>query len=166
MSKDTSLSQRIRLLLDASAESDPHVIATQMLASASVADRKAWVEATLPAYIATMMRTERNQALNQVAAPPSRRMPSASAKVAGVRDWWAQFLAARIVVDGTWKAVGDLDGGDLAAVVASRREQASKLHTQADRYEMLADLLVSHGVSTVRDLPSDVVLAAGLADAA
>lgn len=162
---DTSISQRIRELLASTDIADPEVVAERMLSASTAAERKEWLSVVLPPYVASMMRADRNSALNHVARTP-RRMPSASAKVAGVRDWWSKFIESRIAVGDEWKAVGDLTAEDLASVAQVRRDQAARLHTQADRYETLIGLLADHGVAVVRELPSDVVLAAGLADAA
>ncbi|QZD97563.1 hypothetical protein SEA_LONELYBOI_45 [Gordonia phage LonelyBoi] len=160
-----NITTRIRAVLADSEAADPAVIAEEVLAGASAAERKAWLEQVLPRFVADVLRTERNTALNH-SASPSRRMPSASAKVSGVRDWWTKFLDARIAVGEQWKTVGELTAEDLSAVVAERRDQAARINTQADRYEALITLLATHSVDCVRELPSDVVLAAGLADAA
>lgn len=161
---DISVTQHIRDLLSTSEVTDPASVAEQMIEGSTAATRKEWLAAVLPSYVASVMRADRNTALNHVANP--RRTPSASAKVAGIRDWWTKFIESRIAVGDHWKAVGDLDADDLASVALARREQAAKLHTQADRYETLIGLLADHGVAVVRELPSDVVLATGLADAA
>lgn len=166
MTDHVSLRQRIRELTEAQSISDPHELAQTLCVQSTAAERKDWLTEALPSYIATVMRSDRNAALNQVANRPSRRMPSKSAKVAGIRDWWTTFIESRISVGGDWKPVGDLTVEDLMKVVAERREQAARIHTQADRYETLLGLLDSHGVETVAELPSDVVLATGLADAA
>lgn len=160
-----NITTRIRAVLAESDAVDPAAVAEEVLSGASAADRKAWLGQMLPSYVADVMRSERNTALNH-SARPARRMPSASAKVAGVRDWWTKFLEARISVGEQWKSVGDLTAEDLSTVVAERRDQAARIHTQADRYEALAELLTRHRVSCVRELPSDVVLAAGVAKAA
>ncbi|ATW60828.1 hypothetical protein SEA_BENTHERDUNTHAT_58 [Gordonia phage BENtherdunthat] len=160
-----NITTRIRSVLAESEAADPAVVAEEVLAGASAAERKAWLSQILPRFVADVMRSERNTALNH-SARPGRRMPSASAKVAGVRDWWTKFLEARISVGEDWKSVGDLTAEDLSTVVAERRDQAARIHTQADRYEALAELLARHKVSRVRELPSDVVLASGVAVAA
>lgn len=160
-----NITHRVRAVLAESEATSPDVIAEQVLSGSSAAERKAWLAHILPSYVADVMRSERNAALNQ-AARPGRRTPSASAKVAGVRDWWTKFLESRISVGAEWKSVGDLTAEDLSVVVAERRDQAARILTQADRYEALIELLTTHRVSCVRELPSDVVLAAGVAVAA
>jgi hypothetical protein len=160
-----NITTRIRAVLADSDANDPHAVAEQVLDGSTATERKAWLASVLPAYVSDVMRSDRNAALNQ-AARPSRRMPSASAKVAGVRDWWTKFIESRIAVGAEWKSVGDLTAEDLAKVVAERRDQAARIHTQADRYESLIGLLGRHGAACVRELPSDVVLASGVAVAA
>lgn len=159
------ITQRIRDALSNSDASDPSAVSQQLLAASTAAERKEWLAVVLPRYVADVMRNERNSALNQTATT-SRRMPSKSAKVAGVRDWWTKFIESRIAVGGEWMAVGELTAEDLLIVVAERREQAARINTQADRYDALIGLLHHHGVTTVAELPSDVVLATGLAAAA
>lgn len=160
-----NITHRIRAVLAESEATSPDAIAEQVLSGSSAADRKEWLAQVLPRFVADVMRSDRNTALNH-SANPGRRTPSASAKVAGVRDWWTKFLESRISVGAEWKSVGDLTAEDLSAVVAERRDQAARIHTQADRYEALIELLGRHGASCVRELPADVVLASGAAVAA
>lgn len=166
MSDDTTrLTKRIREVLAETSESDPKALAELVLKGSRSMDRRAWLDEALPHFIADVMRSDRNQAANAAFRPP-RRMPTRSSKVAGIRDWWAEFLASRIAVGETWKPVGDLTAADLASVAQVRRDKAAATIAQAEKYETLAGLLDEYGVETVRELPSDAVLSAGIRGAA
>ena len=158
--------QAIRALLAESGESSPEVLAELLIAGASAAERRQWLAEVLPHFVADVARSERNRAANESFATPSRRMPSRSAKVAGIRDWWAEFLASRIAVGDTWKPVGDLTADDLGVVARVRRDKAAATIAQAEKYETLAGLLTEYRVATVRELPSSAVQSAGIRGAA
>ncbi len=153
--EQTSLRHAIREVAATSSLNNPHEIADKVIASTTAQQRKDWLAEILPSFVADVLRNDRNDALN--ASSSGSKASARSAKVAGVRDWWAAFLAARISVNGHWKAVGDLDADDLQTVVAERREAAAKINAQADRYEHLLSLLATHGVATVAELPRDAV---------
>ena len=152
--EQTSLRHAIREVAATLSLNNPHEIADKVIESTTAQQRKDWLAEILPSFVADVLRNDRNDALN---ASSGSKASARSAKVAGVRDWWAAFLAARISVNGHWKAVGDLSADDLQVVVAERREAAAKINAQADRYEHLLSLLATHGVATVAELPRDAV---------
>lgn len=137
--------------------SDPREIAERMVESASDEQREAWLMESLPKLVADVLRSDRNHALVEAELPTpkkkGRRMPSRSAKVAGVRDWWAQFLESRISVGGSWKPVGEMTADDLHVVVAERRAHAAATVAQADRFAAILALMSEYGAATVADLP-------------
>lgn len=98
-----------------------------------------------------VMSAQRNRALsNALGSEPSAR----SAKVAGVRSWWAEMCAASIHVgDGAWKSLGDCGHKDLAYAEAERRVDAARELHRADMYAQLRGLLRKHKVRTVSQLP-------------
>ena len=155
----TNLRAHIKATLDSTTLSDPHDVAALVLKDSTAAQRKEWVEEILPAYVADVMRDGRNRSLNHAMG---RRTPTKSAKVAGVRDWWSKLLDSRISVGEQWKPVGDCTAEDLALVIEARRQKARQINAQADKYEVLLGLLARHNASTIRELPSDAVLFAGI----
>lgn len=156
-----SLRTRVAGVLASSSISDPTAIAEKLIESASDHEREAWLSQSLPKLIADVMRSDRNHALVEAELPAAsgkgRRMPSRSAKVSGVRDWWAQFLASRIAVAGSWKPVGDMTADDLHVVIADRRAHAAATIAQADRFAAILELMSKHGAATVADLPRESV---------
>ena len=140
---DQTIRERIRDVVSTSSIVDPHNIAAKLIESATASDRADWLAEVLPRYVGDVLRNDRNSLISESAIAPR---PVRSAKVAGVRDWWHKFTTSTIAVDGTWKAMGELTADDLAVVVAERRDHAAATLRQADRFECLAGLLVTHGV--------------------
>ena len=141
--------------------SDPAEIAEAMLADTTAAVRKAWLSEALPSVVREVISSQRNSVLNSTFRAP-RRMPSRSAKVSGVRDWWTALMEQRIAVGEEWKPFGDLTADDLDVVVAVREQKAERTLAQAQKYRTLQGLLSQHGVSLVRDLPADVLQSIGI----
>ena len=143
----------IRSVVESSTMSDPREIAEKVIESASQFEKREWLAEVLPGFVADVMRADRNLALRESA----RRTPSRSAKVAQVRDWWGQFLASRISVDGVWKPVGEMTVADVEVTIAERREQAARTLAQAERFAAILELMSKHGAATVADLPRESV---------
>ncbi|GGF38791.1 hypothetical protein [Williamsia phyllosphaerae] len=141
--------------------SDPAEIADAMLLGVTAATRKAWLAEALPVVVSHVLSSQRNTVLNQAFRSP-RRMPSKSAKVAGVRDWWSQLMDQRIAIGAEWKPLGDCTADNLVQIVALRRERAAQVNSQADKYDTLLGLLSTYRVATVRELPADAVQSAGI----
>jgi hypothetical protein len=94
---------------------------------------------------------------------PARR-PGRSAKVAAIRaagPKWLNDLLRTAADPRGWKQIGDCSFSDLMFAVAERREQAARTSAAAERYERLAELVRSHGVERVRDLPASVLAQVG-----
>lgn len=108
----------------------------------------------LVADVRTVMGMRRNAAMSH--ALDSTARPSRSAKVAGIRDWWAEMLASRVHVgSGTWMALGQCGDQELAFAEAERRADAARELQRAEMYEQLRGLLRKHKVRTVSQLPAD-----------
>ena len=154
--QDTSVSlrQQIRELINTTSLTDPHEVAAKLVESATAEDRELWLMDATVAVCAEVMRTERNASIADMRGRESRRTPSKSAKVAGIRDHWARFCAARIPVDGRWTTVGALDAESLPLVIEERRRQAAAMSAQADLYERLLSLVVQHKARSVSALPA------------
>lgn len=97
-------------------------------------------------------------------APTPVRPPARSAKVAAIRAAGPKWLEERYNVGADpreWKRLGDCGFSDLMFAAGQRREQAARTSAAAERLEGLAELLRSHGVERVRDLPASVLASAG-----
>lgn len=98
-----------------------------------------------------------------VGLPPARK-PGRSAKVAAIRAAGPKWLTDRINTAADpreWKRVGDCSFTDLMFAAGQRRDQAARTSSAAERLESLAELVRTHGVSRVRDLPASVLAEVG-----
>jgi len=96
--------------------------------------------------------------------PPPARQSARSAKVAAIRAAAPKWLEDRYCVgsgDDDWKFLGDCGFADLMFAATQRREQAARTSAAAERLEGLAELVRSHGVDRVRDLPEAVLASVG-----
>jgi len=98
-----------------------------------------------------------------VKAPPAR-LPVRSAKVAAIRESGPKWLRDRLNTGADpreWKRIGDCSFTDLMFAAGQRREQAARTSAAAERLEALAELVRTHGVQRVRDLPASVLASVG-----
>lgn len=87
----------------------------------------------------------------------SARPKQRSAKVEGIRDWWAELLASRIAVGANMmKPLGDCGVADLEYAENIRRDHAAREIAHAKLYLRLRMLLDEHHVATVAELPEHV----------
>jgi hypothetical protein len=87
-----------------------------------------------------------------------------SAKVAAIRESGPRWLRDRLNTGAEpreWKRIGDCTFTDLMFAAAQRRDQAARTSAAAERLERLAELLRTHGVDRVRDLPASVLAQVG-----
>ena len=152
--KDINLTTLARTVAADSGLHDPREIAEKMLAGMSGDDMAAALRATLPGYVRDVIGSQQRQAVRQVFRP------NRSAKVQGIRDWWAEMLASSVYVDGVWKSFGDCSRTDVGWLADQRRVEAEKNLAQAAVYDEVNALMVEHGAETLADLPRDVVPAA------
>lgn len=95
-----------------------------------------------------------------VEEPPAYR-PNRSTKVAGIRDWWAETLKARVFVgDAGWMPLGECTARELEYAEKARREKAERETNRAKMYFALRRLLEEYGVETVAQLPENAARAA------
>lgn len=137
----------IRTTLDESTETDPRVIATEVLAALPDEDWREVVAPALVSYVFSFVTRSRQG----VPAQPRRLKPVQSAKVAGIRDDWQRFLADRVQVDGTWKRMGECTVLDVQALARERRNVAARNAEHAKRFEKLAKDMQAQGAATVAD---------------
>lgn len=98
------------------------------------------------------------------AVPVPSGRPGRSAKVAAIRAAGPKWLEERYNVGADpreWKRLGDCGFTELMFAAGQRRDQAARTSAAAGRLEGLADLVRTHGVKRVRDLPASVLAEVG-----
>lgn len=81
----------------------------------------------------------------------------ASPALAARHEWYERQLDVPLYVDGARKRFGDFTVADLGWLVRYREDQAQQHHTQAKKYQRIAELLEAEGATTVRDLDPALV---------
>lgn len=183
-STDFNLRHLVREVLDSSAVNDPHLIAPDVLDRIDDTDLRAALGECLPSFVREMIRSSRTfltlhsqpdvmtESPGGVPRPVMKAEPvrrsGLSSKVAAIRESGPKWLSERLNTGASpreWKRVGDCGFSDLMFAAGQRREQAARTSAVADRLEALAELVQSHGVSRVRDLPASVLAEVGGAGA-
>ncbi|WP_159080850.1 hypothetical protein [Nocardia suismassiliense] len=169
-----------RVLLTDTGATDPRQLA-ESVAEQIPEDRRMQVliDMLVP-QVKSMMRIQRNEAMSRAMSlrntqmldhdPRSASAPAASfrleqsaprlkprsAKVEGIRDWWATMLASRVHVgDSRWIALGDCGATELLFAENERRTHAEREVNRAHMYMRLRELLARYEVDTVAELPTD-----------
>ena len=143
----TTLYDMIRTVLDESTETDPRVIAADVLAAIPDEGWREVVSPALVSYVSSLVTRSRQGVPTQ----PNRPQVVRSAKVAGIRDDWQRFLGERVQVEGTWKRVAECTVQDVQALARERREVAAKNVAHATRFEKLAEDMQAQGAATVAE---------------
>ena len=155
MTEQVSLRALISQVLSDTDIADPREVAVKVAAMIPPEQTHHVLVDALVADVRTVMGARRNAAMSHVLDGSHR--PARSAKVAGIRDWWSEMLAARVHVgSGAWMALGDCGEKELAFAEAERRADAAREMQRAEMYEQLRTLLRKHKVRTVSQLPADV----------
>ncbi len=114
-----------------------------------------------PEQFATrLLRRKIDDGARKLLAPTRRDTPpkSTSVKVAGIRQAWRQHLKTIVnITDDEAKPLMDCTAEDCRRAEKARREKADVLHDAADRWEEWADLLDEYGVTTMGELPPEVL---------
>jgi hypothetical protein len=154
MSDEEGMRTLIARIIDVSGLTDPRKIAA-LVADEIPEDLKHRVLVdALVANVRGMLGRQRNEAVTNALRPRS-------AKVIGIRDWWAEMLASAVHVgDSTWKPLGECNDADLAYAEAERRQDAARELARADQFARLREMLAEHGVRTVREIPRETAEAA------
>lgn len=140
----------IRAVLAETDEPDPGVISGLVFAAISRKDQAVALEQSLRHFVRQVITEQRAH----TPAPPTPAK-ARSWKVQAIRANWERMLAQRVYSAGGWKLLRDCTRDDLLFAAAERRENAARSIAVAERYDALADLLASHGVAAVGDLPAD-----------
>lgn len=164
---DFNLHHLIREVCDSSTMPDPRSLAAEVARRIPRKLERAALEQALPILVQHHVSRSRSSSPSSHAAAEAhvaRATGGRSRKVTGIRDTWRRMLRERIAVSdagGDWKFLADCTTDDLAAAAAIREQHAARNAARAAQFRDLAELVASHGVGTVGQLP-DTVLAARL----
>jgi hypothetical protein len=150
----TELRDLIREVMDDHPRADPRELARHVAKLTPKADVMTFYEDTLVDYVSSMLRTERNTALD--AARPKGNY---SKKLQRCRDGWKALCASRVHIGQTqWKLLGDCTVDELEFCASERRENATENIRRAEEYERYAELMREHRAKKFRDLPPEAVM--------
>lgn len=153
MTEPVSLHSLIARVLAETDLADPREVAAKVAGMIAPDQREHILINAIADSVRSVMGERRNVAMTNALAP----RPNRSAKVAGIRDWWAEMCAARVHVGGSqWIALGDCGEPELAFAEQERRADAEREIGRADMYGQLRKLLRKHKAHTVAQLPRDV----------
>lgn len=146
----TTLAVLIGEVIAEHADAHPHKIARLVAECTSPDDVHDFYVQALERMVTDMVRKSRNSAL----ASPQGRSP----KVEQRRSWWARILRERVHVgESKWKPLGECTVGDLDFCIEERHSQIEALQTQIGKYDTIRAAMLTHGATTVADLPEDAV---------
>ena len=155
----TNVSQLIREVAEEIDSVDPREIAKEVALRVPEDEVRAFYAAALPHQVRAVLGTARNTALNTVpktntissiAGEKTKKKPASIQS--RIRDWWAEFCDVAVHVGSEYKKLGDCDYADLIVLHDERVTFAESVLTQADKYQNLAKLVETEGVSSVKDL--------------
>lgn len=152
-----SLTDLIRSTASEITDPDPRAVA---LAVAERTDddtiREHYAE-SLIGTVRVILGKDRQRALSN---PPETLPQSSPSKVEQRRSWWQSVLWSRVSTGESWKFLGDCTADDLKFAMKERFDMADSIRATGDRYAALAELVTSHAVDTVAELPDEAVSAA------
>ena len=146
----SSLPELIRRIVDGSDLSDPREIAEAVAAATPEDAMRAHYATSLIGEVRRVLGAQRNNAMTNALHPTS-------AKLAQRRDWWAEMLASRIHVGGSWLTLGECGREQLAYAANERRADAARELQRAESFDLLISLLRRHKVATVAELPASAI---------
>lgn len=163
MSESFNLRALVRDVCDSSTIADPALLAKEVSRRIKRSERDAALEQSLRIFVQHFVSMIRNSpgrhSDHETHAPLAAGGPT-SRKVAGIRDAWRRMLRDRIAVGadaGEWKFLSDCTATDLAYAAVIREDHARRNAASATRLRDLAELLDKHNVTTVGELPDDVL---------
>jgi hypothetical protein len=153
-------------------ELDPGEIADQIWASETDSEAHIISRCTLRDYVRHVIE----QPSPELAAPniPTQRTPeprtrtyatpggghSPSAKTAAARAWVAQRLDKPVFLDNGWeKRLGECTFEDCSVLARNRYQKAGQITAEAQRFEKIGAELQARDVTTIEELPLDVLQA-------
>lgn len=161
------LAALVREVCNHSADANPEVIAKHVNHRISRHDRDAALEQALVAYVrAVVTRSRLSMAVSQI-TPGGQRFngdqhtpATGGHRSAPIREAWRKVLRNRIPVGpepGEWRFLADCTVPHLDYAATVREELARRNANCARQYRALGAALIEHGVTTVGELPDDVL---------
>lgn len=146
----TSLTALIREVVADSPDAPPSKVAQVVAERTDAEHLHTFYTAALERIVSDVIRENRNATLNS--------KKGRSAKLEERRSWWARLLRERVHVgDSTYKAIGECTAEDFDFCINERLDQIGALRGQITKLETLRDALITHGVTTVSELPEGAV---------
>lgn len=164
---DLNLRALVRDVIDCSMLSSPADIADEVLRRIPAKDSEAALAQTMRAFVRQVVSEQRMPVrLSHVEAQhdadgnprPIQSVLIPSAKQAAIRDAWKRDARLYKVqgVDG-WKSLLECTRDDLLHAADARQEQGERNLAKAKQFRELEKTLRDHGVTTVGELPEDVL---------
>lgn len=169
---DFNLSALVRTTLRASARPDPADVAQEVFAAIAPEHYPAALRAALRVYVQQMAaRTRYHTHTAPTVFPPGDQaghgahgtyVPGRdpSWRVTAHRERWRQLLDGRVSLDTRcrdWRHLGECTANDLKLGAEIRQVMADKDLARARQYLELRSALLTHRVTTVRELPDAVL---------
>lgn len=161
------LAALVRDVCDHGIDADPAIIAKHVNHRIGRNDRDAALEQALVAYVRAVVTRSRLSMVVPQITPGGHPLPEAqSAPATGghrstsIREAWRKVLRNRIPVGpepGEWRFLVDCTASHLDYAAAVREELARRNENCARQYRALGAALIEHGVTTVGELPDDVL---------
>lgn len=160
MADDFDLRALVREVCDTSMVADPTTITKEVAKRIDKHDRAEALEQALPVFVYHAITRARGHVATQFAETTRPTRPTTSRKVAGIRETWRRMLRDQIAVgpsSSDWKFLGQCTCEDLAYAAQVREDNARRNAERAAWLRNLAELLATHGVTTVEELPESVL---------
>ena len=120
-------------------------------------------EEALRQFVAVVIAQDRNAALNKAFSSPTPARtnpvptpgghPSKKVKALAQTDWQKLLMETIPTESNSRKPLGDCTVDDLRFVSAKRRKHADTVVAQAEKYDAMADWMIRHGATTLREAP-------------
>lgn len=141
----------IRQTVDGSGLVEPAEVAAKVAESIPDELLRLALAQVLPSYVQTVFGGNRSSTRG---GQPFVQGPSRADRV---RNWYQQFLAQPLQVNGAWKRLGECTSTDLVTLAADRRDIARRNERIAAEFDLMATQLKRRKVTHVCDLPAEVV---------
>lgn len=150
----TSLNDLIRTTASEITDPDPRAVAQEVAERTNDTILREHYAESLIGTVRVILGKDRQRALSN---PPETLPQSSPSKVEQRRSWWRSVLWSRVSTGDSWKFLGDCTAEDLKYAMQDRFDMADNIRATGDRYATLAELVQSHAVDTVSELPDETV---------
>lgn len=164
---DFDLSTQVQQIISETSLSDPGDIAEKLLENMSAEQLRSVALGLLRTWVRMRIQQFRVSPLQQPAAPvdQSKRRAGSRNSARARHALTAEDRVERALQspfsydDVNWGRTGDLSVEQVRSLGATYNKNGNVLLRHGQNWNALADAMVEHGVTRVRDLPADVLLA-------